>query len=136
MPEITDKNKVSKRLDSLTMKCNDCREEILQKNPQKCPYCGSVNLISKIDDISEILAEIEKLKKAGKYEEAALKYEELEMLEKAEECRNYNIGKVNRIIMECPHCSFSQSLASKKKEITCKHCRRKYFIPKKIRDLL
>ena len=136
MPEATKKNKFSKKSDSLIMKCNDCREEILQKNPQKCPYCGSADLISKKDDVPNILAEIEKLKKARKYEEAALMYEELEMVEKAEECKNFNIGKISRISMECPHCSASQPLTSKKNEVTCKHCGRNYFVPKKVLDLL
>jgi DNA-directed RNA polymerase subunit RPC12/RpoP len=75
------------------MKCADCQEEILQKDPQKCPYCGSTNLISKEDEVPTILAEIEKLKKAEKYEEAALKYEELEMWDKAGEIRNINMEK-------------------------------------------
>ena len=95
------------------MKCGNCREEILQRDPQKCPYCGSTNLISKKDDVPNIMAEIEKLKKAGRYEEAALRYEELEMGDKAEECRNINMGKVSTINMECPHCGSCQPLSSK-----------------------
>jgi len=118
------------------MKCADCREEILQKDPQKCPYCGSTNLISKKDEVPTILAEIEKLKKAGKYEEAALKYEELEMWDKAREIRNINMGKVSSINMECPHCGASQPLSSKNNKVSCKHCGKKYIIPKKVVDLL
>ncbi|MBN1245133.1 hypothetical protein JXA31_06025 [Candidatus Bathyarchaeota archaeon] len=136
MSEASKKNKVSERPDSLIMKCNDCREEILQKDPQKCPYCGSANLISKKDDVPNIIAEIEQLKKAGKYEEAALKYEEIEMLDKAKECRNINTGKVSAISMECPHCGKSQPLSSKNNEVTCKHCSKNYLIPKKVLDLL
>ena len=118
------------------MKCADCQEEILQKDPQKCPYCGSTNLISKEDEVPIILAEIEKLKKAGKYEEAALKYEELEMWDKAKETRELNMGKVSSINMECPHCGASQPLSSKSNNVTCKHCGKNYVIPKKILDLL
>jgi primosomal protein N' len=118
------------------MRCADCREEILQKDPQKCPYCGSTNLISKKEDVQNILAEIEKLKKAGRYEEAALRYEELEMGDKAEECRNINMGKVGTINMECPHCGASQPLSSKTNKVSCKHCGKKYIIPKKVLDLL
>jgi DNA-directed RNA polymerase subunit RPC12/RpoP len=118
------------------MKCADCREEILQKNPQKCPYCGSTNLISKKDDVPNILEEIKKLKKAGKYEEAALRYEELEMWDKATEIRKLNIGKVSTISMECPHCGESQQLSLKNNEVTCKHCGKKYVIPKKVLELL
>jgi primosomal protein N' len=121
---------------SLIMRCNDCREDILQKDPQKCPYCGSTNLISKKDDAPNILAEIEKLKKARMYEEAALRYEELEMWDKAKECRNINMGTVSAINMKCPHCGASQPLASKNNAITCKHCGKKYGIPKKVLELL
>ncbi|MHA2407529.1 MAG: hypothetical protein ACXACA_04090 [Candidatus Ranarchaeia archaeon] len=118
------------------MKCADCREEILQKDPEKCPYCGSTNLIFKKDEAPIILAEIEKLMKAEKYEEAALKYEELEMWDKAKEIRNKNMGKVSTINMECPHCSASQPLSSKNNKATCEHCGKKYVIPKKVLDLL
>jgi len=118
------------------MKCADCREEILQKDPQRCPYCGSTNLISKEDGIQNMLAEIEKLKKTGKYEDAALKYEELEMWDKAREIRNINMGKVRSINMECPHCGASQPLSSKSNEVKCKHCGKNYVIPKKVLDLL
>jgi DNA-directed RNA polymerase subunit RPC12/RpoP len=118
------------------MKCADCQEEILQKDPQKCPYCGSTNLISKEDDMQNTLAEIEKLKKAGKYEETALKYEELEMWDKAREIRSINMGKVSIINMECPHCGASQPLSSKNNEVRCKHCGKRYIIPKKVLELL
>jgi len=118
------------------MKCADCREEILHKNPEKCPYCGSTNLISKKDEVPSILAEIEKLKKAGKYEEAALRYEELEMWDKATEIRNKNMGKISTINIECPYCVTSQPLSSKNDKVTCKHCGKKYVIPKKVLELL
>jgi DNA-directed RNA polymerase subunit RPC12/RpoP len=118
------------------MKCADCREEILQKDPHKCPYCGSANLISKKDEVPAILAEIKKLKKAGNYEEAALKYEELEMWDKAAEIRKLNMGKVSTVNMECPHCGKSQPLSSKNNEVKCKHCGKKYVIPKKVLELL
>jgi uncharacterized Zn-finger protein len=129
------------------MKCADCREEILQKNPKICPYCGSINLISDEDDIQNTIAEIEKLKRAGRYEEAALKFEELEMWDEAGECRrlaktnyvisaNLNIGKISTISMECPHCGASQPVSSKNNEVTCKYCGKNYIIPKKVLDLL
>ena len=118
------------------MKCADCGEEILQKDPQKCPYCGSTNLVSMKDIVPTVIAEIEKLKKAGKYEEAALKYEEIDMLDKAEECRRLNMGKISKISMECPHCGESQQLSSKNNTVTCKHCGKNYGIPKKALDLL
>jgi len=118
------------------MKCADCGEEILQKNPQKCPYCGSTNLLSMKDVVPTIIAEIEKLKKAGKYEEAALKYEEIDMLDKAEECRKLNMGKVRAITMECPHCGETHPLSSKNKTVKCKHCGKNYGVPKKVLELL
>jgi DNA-directed RNA polymerase subunit RPC12/RpoP len=118
------------------MKCADCGEEILQKNPQKCPYCGSNNLLSMKDIVPTVIAEIEKLKKTGKYEEAALKYEEIDMLDKAEECRKRNMGKVSEITIECPHCGESQLLSSKDNAVKCKHCGKNYGIPKKVLELL
>jgi len=118
------------------MKCADCGEEILQKNPQKCPYCGSTNLLSMKDVVPTIMAEIEKLKKAGKYEEAALKYEEIDMLDKAEECRKLNMGKISKITMECPHCGETQPLSSKNNSVKCKHCGKNYGVPKKVLELL
>jgi DNA-directed RNA polymerase subunit RPC12/RpoP len=129
------------------MKCADCREEILQKDPQKCPYCGSSNLISSKDVVSNSIVEIEKLEKAGRYEAAALRYENLEMLDKAKECRrraktSYAIaakiktGKVSTISIDCPYCGASQPLSSKNNEVTCKHCGKKYLTPKKALRLL
>jgi DNA-directed RNA polymerase subunit RPC12/RpoP len=118
------------------MKCADCGEDILQRDPEKCPYCGSTNLVSLIDLVPKVTAEIEKLKKAGKYEEAALKYEEIEMFDKAEECRKINMGKVSKISMECPHCGETQQLSSKDKLVKCKHCSKSYGIPKKVLELL
>jgi len=118
------------------MKCADCKEEIMQKDPQHCPYCGSTKFISKKDEVPTILAEIKEMKKAGKYEEAALKYEELEMLDKAKEIRERNMGKIGAINMECPHCGVSQPLRSKSNEVKCKNCGKNYIIPKKVLDLL
>src|SRR4030042_6766724 len=67
--------------------CFDCREELLQRNPGKCPYCGSTNIVSKEEYIKLMTTEIEKLEKAGKYEDLALIYEKLEMWDKAGEIR-------------------------------------------------
>jgi len=136
MSKESEKNGIGKRRQSLNTRCSSCREEILQKDPNKCPYCGSTNLVSIEDVVPEILAEIEKLKRAGKYEDAALKYEELEMWDKAREIRNINMGKVSIISMECPHCGACQPLSSKNIEVTCKHCGQKYLIPKKVLELL
>jgi len=118
------------------MKCADCGEEILQKDPEKCPYCGSANLLSKEDIVPTVMAEIEKLKKAVKYEEGALKYEELEMWDKGKEVRDLNMGKVSTITMKCPHCGATQELSSKSNALTCKSCGKNYGVPKKVLDLL
>ena len=136
MSEEPQKNKGGEIPQSQKMRCASCHEDILQKDPKKCPYCGSANLISKEDDMQNILAEIEKLKKAGKCEEAALKYEELEMWDKAEKIRKLNMGRVSSINMECPHCGASQQLSSKSNEVKCKHCGKKYVIPKKVLEIL
>jgi len=93
------------------------------------------------------IMEMEKLEKAGQYEEAARGYEELEMWEKAEACKrlakpdeddsaNANMGKVDTISMKCPYCGASQPIASKSNEVTCKGCGKDYVIPKKVLDLL
>jgi ribosomal protein S27E len=69
------------------------------------------------------------------------------MWDKAGECRrmgktsyivsaNVSIGKVGSISMECPHCSASQTIASKSNEVTCKYCGKNYIVPKKVLDLL
>ncbi len=121
------------------MKCPNCHEEIMQTNPTLCPYCGSKIVISE-KDAAELektcaLEEIEQLEKAGEYEDAALKYEELDMNDEAEECRK-NIGKVEIVSMKCPHCGASQPLTSKSNKITCKRCGKDFGIPKNVLDLL
>lgn len=121
------------------MKCPNCHEEIMQTNPTLCPYCGSKILISEKDaadlEKAAVLEEIEQLEKDGLYEDAALKYEELEMNDKAEDARK-NIGKVEMINMKCPHCGGSQPLSSKSSKVTCKHCGKSYGIPKNVLELL
>ena len=136
MSKESKKNKIGRKSASLNVRCGSCGEEILQRNPDGCPYCGSTNLVSGKDAVSIDLVEIEKLKKAGRYEDAALRYEELEMWDEAREIRNINMGKVSTINMECPHCGASQPLSSKNNKFTCKHCGKKYVIPKKVLELL
>jgi len=126
------------------MKCADCKAEIMQSNPTLCPYCGSRNLVSNEEVMTD---EAEILERAGRYEDVAEKYEELAMWDKAGDCRrmaktnyvvsaNINIGKVGSIAMDCPHCGASQLVATKSNEVTCEFCRKKYVIPKKVLDLL
>jgi DNA-directed RNA polymerase subunit RPC12/RpoP len=117
------------------MKCADCGEEILQRKPQKCPYCGSTNIVSVQELIPTVTAEIEKLKKEGNYEEAAVKYEEIEMYDKAEECRKLNLGKIRAVTMECPHCGKTQQVSSKDTSVRCKHCGKGFGVPKKVLEL-
>jgi primosomal protein N' len=135
MSKKSEETKVVGTRISLNARCGNCREEILQKNPQKCPYCGSTNLVSTEEVIPEVLAEIEELERAGKYEDAASKYEEIEMLDKAEEIRKSNVGKVTAITMKCPHCEASQVFSSKSNNIKCKNCGKNYAIPKKVIEL-
>ena len=123
----------------------------MQANPEMCPYCGSKNMISDEQFVdlerTQTLKEIEKLERAGRYEDAALSYEKLEMWDKAGECRrmgktNYvvsasvSIGKIGSISMDCPHCGAPQPLASKSNEVICSYCHKSYVIPKKVLDLL
>jgi DNA-directed RNA polymerase subunit RPC12/RpoP len=117
------------------MKCLACREEILQKDPQKCPYCGSRNFVSKEDEIPGILTEIKILEKAGQYEEAALKFEELEMWDKAKEIRDLNMGKISSVNIVCPHCGDLRLFSSKSNEVKCRQCSKIYLVPKKVLEL-
>jgi hypothetical protein len=88
----------------------------------------------------------ENLMKAGRYEEAAKYYEQLEMWNEAGECRrlarttyvvaaDIRVGK-DGISVNCPHCGSSERLESKASEVTCRHCGRTYYIPKKILDMI
>jgi hypothetical protein len=122
------------------MKCGNCHYDFLQPKPVICPRCGSKDIVS-----DEQL--IERLLKSGRFEDAALEYEELQMWDKAGDCRrmgktNYvisasvSIGKVGSISMQCPHCGASQPLASKSNEVVCSYCQKSYIIPKNVLDLL
>ena len=59
-----------KRPKSQYKSCRDCKADILQKNPDKCPYCGSGNLAFEEERLSHLTAETE-LEKVGSYEAAA-----------------------------------------------------------------
>lgn len=90
--------------------------------------------------------------KAGNYEQAARTYEEIGMWEEAGQCRrtghadissstNYVISSEVKvgpegISMNCPHCGSSEHIQSKSSEVVCKHCGRKYYIPKNILDMI
>ena len=85
--------------------------------------------------------------KAGRYEEAAKLYEELEMRDAAEDCRKMGktrhvvstrlkVGKVAAISMNCPYCNSSQLLDSKSNKVVCLSCGKKYVIPKKVLNLI
>ena len=132
------------------LKCTMCKEEILGSDVKVCPYCGGTSLV-RTDNSEEYfqtrMERIGLLEKAGRFEYAANAYEELGMWEKAIECRkmaetssavsaNSNIAKVASISMECPHCGVSQPIVTKSEEATCQYCRKNYFIPKKILELL
>ena len=88
----------------------------------------------------------ENLMKAGRYEEAAKLFDQLQMWDEAGECRrldrtsyvvaaDVHVGK-DGISVNCPHCGSSERLESKVSEVTCRHCARKYFLPKKILDMI
>lgn len=128
------------------MKCGDCGQDILQANPELCPYCRSRNLISE-EDAKKETKEIERLVKAGRYEDAALKYEKLDLWNEAKECRmrakknragsaNLETGKVGTINLVCPHCNESQPITSKSNEEICSRCGTTYKIPERARELI
>jgi Zn finger protein HypA/HybF involved in hydrogenase expression len=130
-----------------SMRCLNCKEEILASTCAVCPYCGSHRVASKEQYILTVLEGIQKMESAGRFEDAALAYEELEMWDKAGESRrraktNYtvtasvSIGKVATINLECPHCNASQPISSKSNQVTCQYCGKNYVIPKRILELL
>ena len=127
------------------MKCGNCGQDILQTHPEICPYCKSKNLISE-EDASKEIHEIEQLQKAGRYEEAALGYEKLDLWDKAKECRklskknrvgsaNLQTGKIGAVTVLCPHCGSSQPSDLKSTVETCDHCGTTYLIPSKVLEL-
>ena len=133
------------------MKCIDCHEEILAADAKMCPYCFSRNIISdgvvSESEQTKILEDAENLEMAGRYEDAALLYEQMEMWDKAGQARrnsktsyvisaNLNIATVGSISLNCPHCGASQPVTSKSNEVTCIYCRKNYVIPKKVLELL
>ena len=122
------------------MKCANCKWDFMQRNPTICPRCGSKDIVSEEQLIERFL-------KSEQYDEAASVYEELEMWEKAEECRkkanphydgsvSLQVGKVKSISMECPHCGKIQPLVSKSREIVCVHCKKRYAVSEKVFELL
>ncbi len=128
------------------MKCGNCGQDILQAHPDMCPYCKSKNLISEEDASKEIEA-IEHLAKIGRYEDAARKYEKLELWDKVRECRRLakknrsgsivlETAKIGAISVVCPHCGESQPASSKTKELTCARCGTSFLIPEKVFELL
>jgi hypothetical protein len=111
-----------------------------------CPYCRSKNLVSE-ENASKEIHEVEQLAKNGRFEDAALRYEKLDLWDKAKECRKLakknrkgsaelKTGKVGTINIMCPHCNASQPVTAKSNEETCSHCGTTYLIPDQIRELL
>jgi RNA polymerase subunit RPABC4/transcription elongation factor Spt4 len=144
--------------------CADCGE-ILVDNASLCQNCHSENFSENKISIengvrSAKLEVIGIFIKARRYEEAAKLYEQLEMRDKAEDCRrmgkkrlktkrktrhvvstNLTVGKVAAISMNCPHCNSSQLLdsksnVSKSNEVVCSYCQKNYIIPQKVLDLI
>ena len=124
------------------MKCGNCGQDILQTHPEMCPYCHSKNLIS--DETAS--QEAEQLAKAGQYEEAALAYERFDMWDEAKNCRllarrkhaapaDFQVAAIEKITLKCPHCGFSQTLASRAPEETCDRCGTTYKIPEYIQKI-
>jgi DNA-directed RNA polymerase subunit RPC12/RpoP len=86
--------------------CKKCRQEILQANPTKCPYCKSEEFVT--EEESQMEAETAQLKP----------------------------GKVASISLLCPYCGAKQSVSAKLDEIKCLKCGQKYVVPEKARALL
>ncbi len=125
------------------MKCADCGQDILQVRPEMCPYCRSKNLIDE-ENLTQQVEEAEAMAKAGRYEEAALRMEKLDLWTKARSIRIeakkkgaspavLEEGKVKSIMLTCPHCGEAQ--AAKSEEETCNHCGTTYLVPKVVFEL-
>ena len=131
--------------------CLDCGK-ILVYDAELCQYCHGENFSENNISIengarSAKLEVIGIFIKAGRYEEAAKLYEQLEMRDAAEDCRKMGktrhvvstrlkVGKVAAISMNCPHCNSSQLLDSKSNKVVCLSCGKKYGIPKKVLNLI
>lgn len=96
--------------------------------------------------VAAVREDIEKFVRAGRYEDAALLYEQLNEWDKAGDIRrmtrtsyliaaDVHLGE-DGISIKCPHCSSAERLESKTNEATCSHCGKKYFVPKKILDMI
>ena len=120
------------------MRCAKCGYDFIQRNPEMCPSCGGKEIVTEEQLIELYL-------KSERYEDAALLYEEMEMFDKAEQCRkkanpNYvtpksPLGKISAIDLECPHCKNVQPLTSRKNEVICTKCNKKYAVPEKAFEL-
>ena len=49
--------------------CLKCKADILQKNPEKCPYCGSTNLVDEEEQLTHSAETV--LENAGDYKKVA-----------------------------------------------------------------
>ncbi len=134
------------RIFCVSMKCGNCGQDILQAHPEMCPYCKSKKLISD-EDTTAGVREAEHLAKIGHFEEAALKYEQADLWNKARDCRllakkkqksptDPELGQIGTIALKCPHCLTSQIIAAKDKQETCNHCGTTYLVPDRVRELL
>jgi DNA-directed RNA polymerase subunit RPC12/RpoP len=124
------------------MKCGSCGQDILQAHPEMCPYCHSKNLISE----ETASHEAEQLEKAGKYEEAALTYEKLDLWDEAKRCRlqakkkhlgpaKPKVAGIETVTLKCPNCGTPQPFDSKSSEGTCKRCGTSYRVPEKVLEM-
>ncbi len=99
-----------------------------------------------IQRVAAVRQDIEKCVKAGQYEDAALLYEQLNEPGRARDIRrmapkSYLLAadvhlEEDRISVKCPHCGSMERVENKTNEAKCSHCGKKYFIPKKILDLM
>ena len=85
--------------------------------------------------------------KSGRFEEAALRYEKLDLWNEAKDCRtlakkkhaalvNLEEGKLGTVSLLCPHCGSSQPVEAKSSQETCSHCGTIYHVPEKVIELL
>jgi DNA-directed RNA polymerase subunit RPC12/RpoP len=127
------------------MKCRDCGQDILQTDPEMCPYCRSKNLIRE-EGLAEHAAKAGALAKNKRFEEAALLFEKLDLWDKAKACRlqarkagsrpvDLATAKVESVALICPHCGFSQTVASGDEETVCAKCGTTFLVPESVAQL-
>jgi len=101
--------------------CHNCRQEVLQEYPSKCPYCGSYNL-ARVDksELEKYVVDKSKLPK------------NLDRLEDPKEAKCPNCGGLGKITAEVGH--FHRDYYFKQYE--CMMCHKKFHTETYVLDVI